>query len=74
MVLTPELTGTTFPYVGKMPGVPDMAGSCEFIEAIPNRRLVWRMTGRMGEAPEWVVDRLGVQWMHQLKAKMEGRG
>jgi uncharacterized protein YndB with AHSA1/START domain len=110
MVLTPELTGTTFSYVGKMPGVPDMAGTCEYIEAIPNRRLVWRMTGRMGEAPEtetflfepvgsgmvltvvderdefrieriplvgkvaeWVVDRLGVQWMHLLKAKMEGR-
>lgn len=106
---TPEVKGTTFSYKAKMAGLVDMEGAGEFTDAVPNRRIVLRDTGRTGQTEtmtflfepvgsgmtltvlderaefpieripmvgslaEWVVDRLGVQWMHVLKAKMEGR-
>lgn len=107
--LTPEITGTTFDTFGKVPGLPPMKGTAEFVDAEPNRRLVLRTDARFGKESmtflfepvgsgmvltvldereklaaervplvgrlaEWVVDQLGVQWMHVLKAKMEGRG
>ena len=102
--LTPEITGTTFDTLGKVPGLPPMKGSAEFIDAEPNRRLVGRFGTEtmtflfepvgsgmvltvldereklavervplVGRLAEWVVDQLGVQWMHVLKAKMEGK-
>jgi len=104
----PQVKGTTFDTYGKVPGLPPMRGSAEFVDAEPNRRLVLRGdTGfgmetttflfepagsgmvltvldereklaaervpLVGRIAEWVVDQLGVQWMHVLKAKMEDK-
>lgn len=45
---TPELTGSTLSYTGKLGGVVDLAGTIEILAAVPNERIVLRDSGPVG--------------------------
>lgn len=104
--VAPKGTGTKYRFSARMAAVLKMEGAGEFVEVVPNRRIVDRedigsgpetitylfekvgsgttltvvderkeltveRLPLVGRVAEWAVDRLGVQWMHLLKSKME---